>query len=84
MDGMQEAPPGEPAHVTKACDRRTFGQWRADIAHRIYWTRDEDDVWKAIFASEGWDEMAKAYQYLAGKHPAPKKLFLSMFQEMRG
>jgi LPS sulfotransferase NodH len=53
------------------------------IAHRIFWTREEDEVWKGVFAAEGWDEMTKAYQYLAEKHPAPKKLFLSMFQDLR-
>jgi hypothetical protein len=79
MDGMQEA-----TAVRKACERRSFADWRTMVAHRIFWTREEDEVWKGIYAAEGWEEMTKAYQYLAGKYPAPKKLFLSMFQEMRG
>ena len=83
MDGMQEAPAGEPEHVTKACDRRTFGHWRAMVAHRIFWTREEDELWKSIFAAEGWDEMTKGYHFLAKKHPAPKKIFVSMIQELR-
>ena len=81
MNDMQAAP--EPAHVTQACDRRTFGDWRTMIAHRIFWTREEDEVWKGVYQAEGWDEMTKAYAYLAGKHPAPKKLFLNMFQDLR-
>ncbi len=81
MDEMQSAP--EPAHVTQACDRRTFGDWRSMVAHRIFWTREEDEVWKSIFQAEGWDEMTKGYNYLAKKHPAPKKIFLSMIQELR-
>jgi hypothetical protein len=81
MDSMQRAP--EPSHVTQACDRRTFGDWRTMVAHRIFWTREEDEVWKSIFQAEGWDEMTKGYNFLAKKHPAPKKIFVSMIQELR-
>jgi hypothetical protein len=81
MDSMQAAP--EPDHVTKALDRRTFADWRTMIARRIFWTREEDELWKSIFAAEGWDEMTKGYEFLAKKHPAPKKIFVSMFQEIR-
>jgi hypothetical protein len=78
MEGSQEAPA-----TAMACERRSFADWRIIVAHRIFWTREEDDVWKGIYGAEGWDEMTKAYRYLETKHPAPKKLFLSMFQEMR-
>lgn len=62
---------------------KNFTDWRNEIARRIFWTREEDSLWRAMFESEGWDEMTKGYEYLAKKHPQPKKLFLSMFQEIR-
>jgi hypothetical protein len=61
----------------------SFADWRIQVGKRIFWTRDEDDTWRAMFEAEGWDEMTRGYEYLASKHPAPKKLFLSMFQELR-
>ena len=84
MDQMQASPRGEPNHVTRMLDKRTFADWRNAVARRIWWTRDEDELWKAIFTTEGWDEMTKGYNHLAKKHPAPKKIFINMFQELRG
>lgn len=78
MDSMQAAPAPRP-HVPP----KNFADWRAEIATRIFWTRDEDETWKAVFAAEGWDEMTKGYRHLAALHPPPKKIFLSMFQELR-
>ena len=78
---MQRAP--EPAHVARVLDQRNFTDWRQMIARRIFWTREEDELWKAIFQAEGWDEMTKGYVFLSAKHPAPKKIFVSMFQEIR-
>ena len=61
----------------------SFADWRIQVGKRIFWTRDEDETWRALFDAEGWDEMSKAYEHLAKTYPAPKKLFLSMFQEIR-
>lgn len=76
-------PPGEPPAVTCMIDKRTFADWRIIVGKRIFWTRDEDATWRAMFDAEGWDEMTKGYQFLAKKHPPPKKIFLSLFQELR-
>ena len=62
---------------------RTFADWRIMVGKRIFWTREEDDAWRAMFQAEGWDEMTRGYEHLAKKHPAPAKLFFSMFQEIR-
>jgi hypothetical protein len=77
------APSGEPAHITRACDRRTFADWRIMVGKRIFWTREEDQTWRAMFDAEGWDEMTKGYEYLAKTIPPPKKIFISMIQELR-
>jgi hypothetical protein len=61
----------------------SFADWRIQVGKRIFWTRDEDDTWRAMFEAEGWGEMTRGYEHLAARHPAPKKLFLSMFQELR-
>lgn len=82
-DVMTSMQPEEPAHVAQALDRRTFADWRIIIGRRIFWTREEDSAWKAMYQAEGWDEMTRGYEYLAKKHPEPAKLFLSYFQEIR-
>jgi hypothetical protein len=74
--------PNDPSHVSVACDRRSFADWRIAVGHRVFVSQDERAEWLALYAAEGWDEMSKAYAYLNGQHP-DGKLFLSQFQEMR-
>lgn len=83
FDPLPSKPPGEAPEVTRLLDPRTFADWRIMVGHRVFVGHDERPEWLALFAAEGWDEMSKGYAYLAGKHPEPAKLFLSMFQELR-
>lgn len=81
-DAFEAVEQANPA-PRRAIPPLSFADWRIQVGKRIFWTRDEDETWRAMFEAEGWDEMTKGYEFLAGKHPAPKKLFLSMFQELR-
>lgn len=83
LSSVLGVPPGESAAIGRACDKRSFPDWRITIARRLFWTREEDETWKALYAAEGWDAMSAAYRYLAAKTPEPKKIFISMFQEIR-
>lgn len=73
----------ESPEVAKACDKRNFADWRIQIGKRIFVGQDERDEWKTLFQAEGWDSMTQGYQILAARTPEPKKLYLSMFQEIR-
>lgn len=68
----------QPAKVHRA---RNWRDWQVMVGVRCFVGRDESDAWAALFQAEGWDEMTRAYQYLAGTKPG--KLFLSDFQACR-
>lgn len=78
-DGMFDPAPSP----SKPLGTRTFADWRIMVGKRIFWTREEDEVWKALFNAEGWDEMTRGYKHLCEKKPEPAKIFLSDFQGIR-
>lgn len=73
----------KPNPPRKPLGTRSFSDWRIAVGRRIYWSREEDEAWKAMYEAEGWDEMTRGYNHLAKKKAEPAKIFLSDFQGIR-
>jgi hypothetical protein len=68
----------QPAQVHRG---RNWRDWQITVGIRCFVGKDESDAWAALYQAEGWDEMTRAYVYLAKTKTG--KLFLSDFQACR-
>lgn len=73
VPGNKPPPPQRP---------RGWREWQIKVGIKCFIGDGEDEAWKLLYEAEGWDEMTRAYVYLAKTKPGGR-LFLSDFQACR-
>lgn len=70
FEGMQQAGP----ITTPDPMERTWMDWRTTIGRRCGFNKNDatEAYWISIYNQTGWDEMTKAYEYLASRLTDPK------------